>query len=276
MWIKLKNLLERKSRLKPAEKNNKTDSSYFSLPPLPFAVDKIRRYRWYVQIPVLLLSLVLIIATTLLATPVLKTKYDLALAIPGFLVAFVLVFVAFWHTLGTGRKVAPKVVFIVYFFIIGIFGIGLSQTIIINNKPYLATSQVAESYRLSTTLATAIYSLTDYYALIDASTAVAKTKYQDFAIYEQESLAISNTWLNYSKPVPLAAYSSIITTVGNAASLENKTLILESQNIVTPDPNLAEAIKNNKASIVDDISSAARALGQISTFYNFTLRSNNG
>jgi hypothetical protein len=255
----------------PKKKNLPITAEIYRLPPFPKPPAPKLPYHWYFHVTFLLLSGIIGILTIVSSTPVVHTGWNVLIFITGTIVTLGAFLGSGIYGLRSTKgwvHVTPLPTLIA---IMAIFFYGLSQTVVIKNVPYLTTSPTAKAYFLAQTLTANLYSLVHYDTLLTASSAKAKSEYQLFALYENDTQAMSKKFLNYSTPVPLPAFSSIVENIGNAAYWQNKALTTQSQNLISPDINLTKEVASERSTAISDILTAAKSLQQIATFYGFTL-----
>jgi endonuclease/exonuclease/phosphatase (EEP) superfamily protein YafD len=153
--------------------------------------------------------------------------------------------------------------------------VGTLDSVVIRGQVAPDTSTAARAYRLSNSLTTDMYTLAAADHLITANQSTARADYQSYATAQADLSGISKHWLIVATgPQPTAAFSTIETTLGNAAYWEADAVTKKAQDVVTPDSTVESEIASDRTTYTNQLLAAGTALQQLAQLYGYKLVTN--
>lgn len=255
--------------------NSKTSAHKPSIKIIPESTKDIVYKSSTYSLLMLIIGCIVLIATSVVATPILQANnWQAPIAIVGFIVSaicFGSVLLRLIRQHFTPGKF-PIIITAILAIITTSFFIGANNTLIINGKAYLSTSETAQAYRYSQQTYKDYLTISEYDDWIMADSAATQARIDKFEPASKKLKSISKAYTTGTIKPPSAKYNEVNITLAQATLLQAEALELKEQFTTRQDVSIENSMKAKRAAYGQLIITAMNDVNTIgSTYYHFNM-----
>lgn len=153
-----------------------------------------------------------------------------------------------------------------------LFGMGATTQVMVDGRPYLATSETAQAYRLAEEMLDDLYRVSEVDVLLSHDLATARAEHRAYepAIDDLEEMRDRHALLE-DDDLPHIGFRPVRDHLLNAAHYGHEALEAKQRWLLEPDPGMEGRVASNRATYVDHVLAAGPQLWRLAGDYGFDL-----